>query len=547
MRKFICYLLVVLTLLISGCGIAKIPEAHLTDSTENKSGNTSEPTQISPVYGGELRVPLTSIDTFNPLLTQSRDVLNFLGFIFESAITYDENLKPAPCLVTKWEVSPDGRLWVFYVRKGVKWHDGNSLTGEDILFTLQALQSGVLNSFFNKNNENIKIVESGLRGGDPYTFYIRLEEPTYLVLDYLTFPILSHYVYKSVDYMMENKNNFSILPIGTGPYMVDSTYGYDGETIKLIKNSDWWNGNPYIDSILGKSYASLYQAFDAFYNNEVDLIDTTAVYSNTRLHHSNANHYKYLTSDIELLVLNDSNVLFQDKSVKKAIAYGIDRKDIISKVYLNNAETVDVPIPSKSWLYDSTYRIYDYDVQRAVKLLKEAGWEDSNGDGVLEKDFNGNNVDLSFTILTNSDNGLRVDASNLIAKHLKDIGFQVQVEAFPWDILKEERITKGEYDAVLTGYSLDSMLDLKSLLNSEWISYKSPELDSLLENAVRSYTDEDRLAAYKEIQKYMTEELPLISLYFRTGSLLVDSRVKNVENIDEIGTYKDIKNWFIVP
>ena len=139
----------------------------------------------------------------------------------------------------------------------------------------------------------------------------------------------------------------------------------------------------YIDSINGKLYDSVDEAFNAFYNNEIDLIDTTAVYANTRLYRNSANHIKYNTSDIEMLVFNNNNNLFYDKSVRKAIAYGIDRKDIISKVYLNNAETVDVPIPSNSWLYDSSYRIYDYDEKRA-KALKEAGWNDNDGDGILD-------------------------------------------------------------------------------------------------------------------------------------------------------------------
>ena len=92
------------------------------------------------------------------------------------------------------------------------------------------------------------------------------------------------------------------------------------------------------------------------------------MYANTRLNRSNANNYKYLTSDFELLALNSIHPLFQDKSVKKLLAYGIDRKDIISRVYLNNAETVDVPIPSNSWLYDSSYRIYDFDAKRSSRI-----------------------------------------------------------------------------------------------------------------------------------------------------------------------------------
>mgnify|MGYP001156161458 CR=1 FL=1 len=547
MKKFICLMLAILTGFISGCGLARIPEAHLTESIEDNIENTHEPVEPRPVYGGELNVPLTSLDSFNPLLTKSRDVLNFLGLIYESAITYDKDLKPAPSLVTGWEVSPDGRLWVFDVRKGVKWHNGQDLTGDDILFTLHALQSETLESFFSISSEDIKIVESGLRGGDPYTFYIRLEEPTYRILDYLTFPVLPQNIYASAEFMMEYKEDLTMLPMGSGPYRVDQTHNFDGDTIKLIRNESWWNGTPYIDSINGKLYDSVDEAFNAFYNNEIDLIDTTAVYANTRLYRNSANHIKYNTSDIEMLVFNNNNNLFNDKSVRKAIAYGIDRKDIISKVYLNNAETVDVPIPSNSWLYDSSYRIYDYDEKRAKKLLKEAGWNDNDGDGILDVKQGDTSVDLSFTILTNSDNSWRVDAAELIAEQLTEIGFKVQVEALPWEVLYEERIATGDFDAILIGYSLDPMLNLSSLFHAEWIKYSSPQLDVLLERAADAYTEDDRLNAYQEIQKYLTEEMPVISLYFKTGSLLVDSRINGIEHVGELRIFKDIKNWFIIP
>lgn len=540
-------MLAILTGFISGCGLARIPEAHLTESIEDNIENTHEPVEPRPVYGGELNVPLTSLDSFNPLLTKSRDVLNFLGLIYESAITYDKDLKPAPSLVTGWEVSPDGRLWVFDVRKGVKWHNGQDLTGDDILFTLHALQSETLESFFSISSEDIKIVESGLRGGDPYTFYIRLEEPTYRILDYLTFPVLPQNIYASAEFMMEYKEDLTMLPMGSGPYRVDQTHNFDGDTIKLIRNESWWNGTPYIDSINGKLYDSVDEAFNAFYNNEIDLIDTTAVYANTRLYRNSANHIKYNTSDIEMLVFNNNNNLFYDKSVRKAIAYGIDRKDIISKVYLNNAETVDVPIPSNSWLYDSSYRIYDYDEKRAKKLLKEAGWNDNDGDGILDVKQGDTSVDLSFTILTNSDNSWRVDAAELIAEQLTEIGFKVQVEALPWEVLYEERIATGDFDAILIGYSLDPMLNLSSLFHAEWIKYSSPQLDVLLERAADAYTEDDRLNAYQEIQKYLTEEMPVISLYFKTGSLLVDSRINGIEHVGELRIFKDIKNWFIIP
>ena len=98
------------------------------------------------------------------------------------------------------------------------------------------LQSDVIDSFNRSQFEDIQIIEYGLRSNDPYTIYIRLGEPTFRILDYLTFPVLPKNIYQSDEFIMDNVNEFSLLPIGTGPYRVDQTHSYESETIKLLRN-----------------------------------------------------------------------------------------------------------------------------------------------------------------------------------------------------------------------------------------------------------------------------------------------------------------------
>lgn len=546
-----CLLLILLMLILPGCSLIEIPQPVPSD---DGSINNS-PSKPIAGKGGLLTVPIPTPDTFNPLLTQSRDMLNFLSLIYEGTVTYDKNSHPIPALASSWEVSPDERLWIFNIKKGIKWHNGESFTGEDILFTFKALQSGILGSFYQKNIfENVNIVEAGLKNGDPYTFFIRLAEPSSNVLDLMTFPVLPKSVYQSVESMMNGISDFSTLPIGTGPYRIDPNHPYNGESIKLVRNDSWWaEKEPYIDAILAKVYTTNEEARNAFNNGEIDIVDTMVVYANTYSDFDNTTQYKYLTQNYEFLALNNSNSLFKDKNVRKAIAYAIDRKDIISKVYLNNAETVDVPIPSSSWLYDSNYRIYDYNVEQASKLLKDAGWLDSDGDGTLDKIVNGQKIDLTFTILTNSDNDFRRDAVNLIANHLGLVGFKVQVEVVGWEQLLNENMINHQFDAILTGYNLDYIHDLRfafhsreiGIGNNNFIGYSNGELDSLLDAAARTYADDKRKEIYRGIQEHLVEELPVISLYFRTGTLLVNEKVHGIERIGEMSIYRDIENWFI--
>jgi peptide/nickel transport system substrate-binding protein len=552
-RVLSCLLILLFLFLTPGCDTGGgAPSASPDASAKPKETATPTP---SPQMGGELKVPLMAPDSFNPLLTQSRDILNFLNLIFEHPLVLDEKSRPAPSLVEKWEVSEDGRTWTFHVRKDVKWQNGQAMTGEDILFTFQALQSGKLGSLYEKDLAgNVNIVEAGLRNNDPYTFFVRLAEPSSEVLDIMTFPVLSKNVYQSPEFMQKEKGNFSMTPIGTGPYQVDLSQPYNGTSMKLVRNEDWWNGKPYIDSILARVCQTNEEARAALGKGEIDLVDTMAVYANNYSDLDKITGYKYLTENYEFLALNCNNPLFADKNVRKAIAYAIDRTDIISRVYLNNAETVDVPMPSNSWLYDSAYRIYDYDEKRAAKLLKEAGWTDSDGDGVLDKIVEGEKQDLAFTILTNSDNDFRRDVAELISKHLSLVGFRVQTEAVSWEQLQSENMQKHKFDAILTGYYLDYVPDLRFAFHSSQIGkgknnfyrYQNPELDSLLDTAAAAYKEKDKKKAYQKIQEHLVEELPVISLYFRTGSLLVNNRVHGVKKVRELNLYNDIKNWYLM-
>ena len=552
-RVLSCLLILLFLFLTPGCDTGGgAPSASPDASAKPKETATPTP---SPQMGGELKVPLMAPDSFNPLLTQSRDILNFLNLIFEHPLVLDEKSRPAPSLVEKWEVSEDGRTWTFHVRKDVKWQNGQAMTGEDILFTFQALQSGKLGSLYEKDLAgNVNIVEAGLRNNDPYTFFVRLAEPSSEVLDIMTFPVLSKNVYQSPEFMQKEKGNFSMTPIGTGPYQVDLSQPYNGTSMKLVRNEDWWNGKPYIDSILARVCQTNEEARAALGKGEIDLVDTMAVYANNYSDLDKITGYKYLTENYEFLALNCNNPLFADKNVRKAIAYAIDRTDIISRVYLNNAETVDVPIPSNSWLYDSAYRIYDYDEKRASKLLKEAGWADSDGDGVLDKTVEGEKQDLTFTILTNSDNDFRRDVAELISKHLSLVGFRVQTEAVSWEQLQSENMQKHKFDAILTGYYLDYVPDLRFAFHSSQIGkgknnfyrYQNPELDSLLDTAAAAYKEKDKKKAYQKIQEHLVGELPVISLYFRTGSLLVNNRVHGVDKVRELNLYNNIKDWYLV-
>ncbi len=550
MKKLVVMLLAFSFIFTSACGVLEVPEPTPYENGDDDNRKT-EPV---PQKGGTLRVPVTQIGTWNPLLVKSTDVLNFMSLIFEGVAAFDENLRPMPALASSWEVSADGRLWIFSMRKNAKWHNGEPVTAEDVIFTIEALQSGLLNSFYQKHfYGNSNILEIGLRNNDPYTFFVRLAEPDANLASKMTFPVVSKGFFKSVENMVNIKDDMSRLPVGTGPFMVESDYKYDGQSITLVRNGSWWGGETYIDKITAIVYPTNEDAREAFNNGEIDLVDTMATYVNVHSVPDSVNLYKFITNSYEFLGLNSSSPILDDINVRKAIAYAIDRKEIISKVYLNNAETVDVPIPPSHWLYNSAYRVYDFDAEKAGKLLKDAGWGDIDGDGVLDKLVNNQKVELNLKIITNRVNDFRRDALILIENHLEKVGFNVETEIVDLDVLVNEIIPEKAFDAILIGYHLDYALDVRFAFHSgeigngmnNFMGYASEELDSLLDAATRSIDENELKLNYEKLQQHMVRELPVISLYFRTGSLLVSRKVHGVGKNYQLGIYRNIKDWFI--
>lgn len=565
MKRFFIFILVLVNIfLLVACDLSQPAEPSPSGNDQNIDNTNKE---VKPQEGGQLRIPVQGLESWNPLIAKTTDSVNFLSLIYEGLVGYDSDLKKIPKLASDWQVSEDGRLWTFNIRKDAKWHDGTSITAEDVIFTYNILKEGVLNSVYQYNIfDNDNILEIGLKNNDKYSLFVKLAEPSSKLLDIFTFPVISKDYYESVENIIKIQKDLTKAPLGTGPYKVAEEYfSEDQESIILVRNEDWWGRRPYIDKIIGKIYTNKEEARKAFIQGELDLVDTMIVYVNNKSVEEDTKLYRFMTNYYEFLGLNSESELIKDPKIRKALAHAIDRREIISKVYLNNAQTVDVPIPSNHWLYDNAYRLYDYDIDRAKRLLKEAGWQDLDGDGILDKTVDNQKIELKIKLVSNSGNDLRRDVLSLIKSHLELVGFKVETQIADMETIAKDLLATNQFDALLTGYYLDNALDLSFAFHSReiveiddiedldeidsipnnFIKYRNSELDSLLDLASHSYDLNELSAVYQNIQDHMTRELPIISLYFRTGSLLVNPKLYGIDKPSQLSLYRNIEEWFI--
>lgn len=497
----------------------------------------------NPVKGGQAIFAGTEPKTLNPLVNIERDAYHFFKLVFEGLVDYDSDLKLRPALARDWSVSGVGNSCTFNLREGVKWHDGTPVTARDVIFTLEYLKAlEDSDSLYTTNINRVAYFEAL---GD-YSVNVVFDQWFNGALDIMTFPVLPSHLYSSPQDLAGGAAEFKL--VGTGPYKLN-----EYQPLKLLNleiNTDWWGDKPYITEVQMQFVADEETALTSFKNGQADLAIATNPDWERYREDGKAYIKDYTTNKYDFLGFNFTNPMFRDKAFRKAVQYGINRNEIVDKVYLKHAVIVDTPVPPDVWLYSGEEQSYAYDPESAVAILEEAGWADRDNDGLLEKEIDGVKNDLKFTLLANSDNPKRYEAARMIRDDLADLGISVVLEELTWEELLE-RVNKKEFDAVVLGWNFANYLDFSFAFHSNQVeegsnffSYSNDEIDDLLQQDFRA-TEDTRKDTSANLQQFIAEELPYNSLYFKKAALLIKSRIRGETDPREHNIFLDIENWYI--
>ncbi|QZY56582.1 peptide ABC transporter substrate-binding protein [Crassaminicella profunda] len=529
-KNVLCFFFVILAL--SGC---------MNKNVEIKQ-NEDEPVPIGkPVSGGELSIPVIQFDTLNPILNDNKSIYYLDQLIYEGLIRLDENLNAQPALAESWNVSADGLEWTFKLRDDVVWHDGKVFTSEDVKFTVDSIKMNTsgkepIYSEYVKHIKNIKILSQN-------TITVKFDTGINSGIELFTFPIIPKHQFESKTRVYDGVD---IKPIGTGPYKVESYNKF--KDIKLVVNDSYWGDKPYITSIIAKRVPDKEGALTSVEVGEVDVAPATNFDWEKYSGDKSLSIYEYVTKDYEFLGFNFRNKIIQDKNVRKALGYSIDRHAIINEVYLGHATVVDVPIYPDSYLYDEEEKKFGKDLLVAKKLLAESGWENRDDDKWLENEL-GQELRLNF--LVNEDNPQRMRVSQMLSNQLEEIGVDIVINKMNWQEY-ERRIAKGQFDIVLGGWQLSNIPDLRFIFHSSrigstnFIGYNNSDMDKLLNEAAFIKNDQLKKEKYKEIQHLVVDDLPYFSLYFKNSSVIMKKYVKGNIIPKPNRIYNNIENWYVI-
>lgn len=502
-----------------------------------------------PAYGDTLvEASIGDISGLIPNITSDSASHDIGNLVYSNLIRTDKNLRLEGELAEGWDISKDEMTITFHLRKGMKWHDGEEVTADDVDFTYRYMIDPKTPTAYAESFRQIRRAEVV----DRYTYRVTYEKPYSPALLSWGIWILPRHILEGpwkagVDLRTTRQNRH---PIGCGPYLFREWK--TGEKVVLEANPDYFEGRPYIKRVVYRIIPDPSTIFLELKARNIDMAGLTPIHYRRQTDYpafrKAFNKYQYLSNSFAYLGFNLLDPRFRDKRVRQAMAYAINKQEIIEGVLLGLGQAAVGPYKPGTWWYKADVKTYPFDPERAKALLAEAGWTDTNSEGTLAK----NGKPFSFTIRTNQGNAVRKDTAEIIQRRLRAVGIDAQIHIVEWAAFINTFIRKRDFEAIILGWGLGLDPDQYDIWHSSktgsdelnHISYKNPKVDELLEAGRRTFSEAKRKAIYGEFQDIMAEEQPVVFLYVPDALPVVSSRVRGIEPAPAGISYNFTK-WYV--
>jgi len=539
-QRSLTFLLI--AMLVAGCSA--------NEDISGPSGNpSSESDDVNAVPARGDRIVSASIgDASNliPMIAGDASSHAIAGQLYLSLLKYDKNLDLTGQLAESWQVGADNLSISFHLRPDLKWSDGVPLTSADCAFTLKLLLDEHTQSAYKSDYVKITWVETP----DARSFIVHYAEPYSPALSSWTgLAILPEHVFKGVDIM---NTGLSRMPAASiGPYFLAEWQAQ--QSILLRANPDYFDGPVWISERMTRIIPDSATQFLELSAGHLDSMGLTPIqyrrlFAQQKQLKRDYTRYQYLDFGYTYLGFNLRHAPFDDARVRRAIAYAIDRQEIVDGVLLGLGEVIATPYKPGTYWVNRNISVRPFDAGKARALLAEAGWLDSNNDGLLDK----NGKPLSFTILTNNGNKQRADTATIIQQRLKAVGIGVKVRLVEWSAFIENFINKRNFDAVILGWSLSPEPDQYSIWHSSqtgarqfnFLSYSNPKVDAALVAATRTFDKAERKKYYDVVQREIHQDVPVVFLYAPYSLPTFHKRIRGIKPAPA-GIGYNSEHWFV--
>jgi len=500
----------------------------------------------------------------NPLLPETETDPNVTSLIFSGLSKLDGQGNVYGDIADKIDLDPEGKVYTFHIRDTATWHDGQSVTPQDVLFTIHLIQDphfpgdAALADFW-------RTVTVDVPGGNQVRFTLTDRYAPFL--SYTTIGLLPQHLLGGIKAEELRDLPFNLSPVGTGPYRFVNL-DPNGPAIDLTlwqKHYEVITEAAYfVQELRFQYYPSYEQALDvvkrAKESGVTGLADIqpenlaqTATALNPNQKDAAWQFYGYNIAAYTALFFNFQSPIFSDRAVRQSVSYAIDRNSLIQNALGGQGIAGDGPIHPSSWGYKTETAKHPFDPALAKKTLDDAGWKVTAAGQPREKD----GIKLTFTLVTNS-SGERPLVAQIVAQQLTAVGFDVQVNktALSSFDLQRTYLEPHRFDAAIYGW--DHLLgdpDPYILWHStqadggyNFTNFRDSEADQLLENGRRATNPTERKILYGKFQDLFASEVPAVVLYYPRYVVAVAKSVNGVQ-ADTIDTpadrFRGIAKWFI--
>ncbi|PAD77736.1 ABC transporter substrate-binding protein [Paenibacillus campinasensis] len=573
-QRYIAFvLLLILSLLMAACSSGSSANEPADSSDPGSSNETSAETPSEP-QAAALTERLAASDlsklpdrakqrddtiivslvnpsgAFTPYFTQVGYDGNVNSVLYTPLVKVDPNGLPVPGLAERWEISEDGLTYTYYLREGLKYSDGSPMTAEDVAFTWTLLHDP---SYDGINT----VVESRIVGGQDYkdgkadaiegiqviderTISVTLEETNATALTVLGGQILSKayygkdYTFGNLDYIKDLHAN----PITNGPYKLERFI--PGQEVRFVANEHYVFGKPKTEYFIYKtSEGDTWQFVET---GEVDYGSFTATEDNLErltglgfldLIPSTASNYGYNQLNLERDHL-------QDKRVRQALTYGLDRQLIYVEARQGAGQLANIPSSPILWSYtEEDINPYPYDPEKAKELLDEAGWV-VGADGIREKDGQKLRINYLGSKSESTDIFIAVASENYA-----EIGVDFVPEQFPDFNTLSAKVRNGDYDMASFSTTIisDPSQGVFRFTKGQTPGYDNPVIDDLYAKSLATSDIEERKAIYHEMFKILNDELPVMFTSYSKQIVAINGRIGGFELNPLSGIGFSLADW----
>lgn len=525
MKRILALLLAIaMTAALAGCGGGGDGQNATVSPSASGGGQTTEPSTL--VYGS------SDYTRINPAMDEHCEI-NLL--LFNGLTAHDGENQIVPGLAERWDYDEETYTYTFYIREGVKWHDGEPFGAEDVKFTIEAIMDPENGSENAPNYEDVEEIEVM----DELTIAFRLSAPNVAFLEYMTMAVLPEHLLAGED-MQES--DFFRNPVGTGPYKLES---WDvGQSIVLVRNEEYYLGTPGIERVIFKIVTDDNAQAIQLETGELDMALLDPKNAQNFAESDGFVRYDMTTADYRGILFNFQNEYWtENRDIIPAICCAIDREAIIDAVLLGQGMPAYGPLQQNIYNNENVER-YDYDPERAREILEAAGCT-LGSNGYYERD----GEEIGFVISVMSGEQDRIDIAQAAAQQLREVGINCTVE------IPAQMDWAGQM-ACLIGWGSPFDADDHTYKvfgtgkGANYSGYSNEKVDEYLTLARQTSDTEERAEYYALFQQELANDPPFAFICYIDANYVVNSKVQGIAadtvlGHHGVGIFWNIHEWSI--